>query len=111
MKVHAPVFTPPPLPAVAAPPPAAKEAAASASGQARETFDRSLDAKSQGRASTQAGNGSRTGRGDTAPRRAATAPPPASPAAPDPAALLAGNAPARNLDAPYVPGSLINIKA
>lgn len=107
MKVHAPAFTPPLLTSAA---PAAKDAAAPASGQ---IFQQSLGGASQGGVSTQSGDRSRSGRGDTAQRRAATATPSTSasvsPSA-DPVAL-AGDTMTRSLDAPYAPGSLVNIKA
>lgn len=105
MKVHAPVIAPP-LATTAAPPPAAKEATQLAA------FGRSLGATPRSGLSTEAGDKSRTGRGDTAPRRLAT-PRPASPAASAAAApaALSGDGTARALDAPYAPGSIINISA
>jgi hypothetical protein len=110
MKVHAPVSLPLPMLA-SAPSPAAKEALQLASDKARLAFEQALGAKSDSGSgqSAQAGYKSRGGRG-TAPFRRAAAPP----AAPSPAAAPAapsGDAAALAANAPYIPGSLVNIKA
>ena len=106
MKVHAPVPLPPPVLASAAPP-AAKEALQLASGKPRVAFEQALGAKPESGSgqSAQAGVKSRGGRAPAPLRRVAVSPPASGPAA------LSGEAAARSADAPYTPGSLVNIKA
>jgi len=107
MKIHTPVFLPPPSPAPP-PPTTARNDLQLASTKASMAFDQSLETKPGSDQPAQAGYKSHGGHGGGAARR----PPTPAPASPPPAATESAEAPAEASTArPYAPGTIIDIEA